>query len=145
MSTNSCCTPPAHNEHHHGKKFDWILWISFIGILIGYVGHLLHILPNDMSFHHYSSSVFMLMNEMWVGIAVGIVFVGILTKVPREFIIAILGRPNTLSGILRATLAGLLLDMCSHGILLVGMKFYKRGISLGQTMAFLIASPWNSL
>ncbi|MGB1539775.1 MAG: permease, partial [Rickettsiales bacterium] len=31
------------------------------------------------------------------------------------------------------------------GILLVGMKLYERGASLGQVMAFLIASPWNSL
>ncbi len=82
---------------------------------------------------------------MWLGLIIGIIVVGILTKVPQAFIMAILGKPGTFKGILRATLAGLLLDMCSHGILLVGMKFYKRGASLGQTMAFLIASPWNSL
>jgi uncharacterized membrane protein YraQ (UPF0718 family) len=28
---------------------------------------------------------------------------------------------------------------------MVGMTLYKRGASLGQTIAFLIASPWNSL
>jgi uncharacterized membrane protein YraQ (UPF0718 family) len=28
---------------------------------------------------------------------------------------------------------------------MVGMGLYKRGASLGQTIAFLIASPWNSL
>jgi uncharacterized protein len=37
-----------------------------------------------------------------------------------------------------------LLDLCSHGILMVGMKLYQKGASLGQVMAFLIASPWNS-
>ncbi|MEM9400646.1 MAG: permease, partial [Verrucomicrobiota bacterium] len=42
-------------------------------------------------------------------------------------------------------LAGLMLDLCNHGILMVGMQLYRRGASLGQTMAFLIASPWNSL
>jgi hypothetical protein len=57
----------------------------------------------------------------------------------------VLGRKEGLGGILRATGAGLLLDLCSHGILLVGMKLYERGASLGQTMAFLIASPWNSI
>jgi uncharacterized membrane protein YraQ (UPF0718 family) len=36
-------------------------------------------------------------------------------------------------------------DLCSHGILLVGMRLYERGAGLGQVMAFLIASPWNSL
>jgi uncharacterized membrane protein YraQ (UPF0718 family) len=141
---SDCCHPPTQNQHK-SKKFDWIFWISLVGIVAGYVGHMLHVLPHDPTFHHYSSSVYMLMNAMWVGLAIGIVFVGILTKIPREFIIAIMGKPYTFSGILRATLAGLLLDMCSHGILLVGMKFYKRGVSMGQTMAFLIASPWNSL
>jgi len=42
-------------------------------------------------------------------------------------------------------MAGVLLDLCSHGILMVGTKLYERGASLGQVMAFLIASPWNSL
>jgi len=45
---------------------------------------------------------------------------------------------------MRATAAGVLLDLCSHGILMVGSKLYERGASIGQVMAFLIASPWNS-
>lgn len=32
-----------------------------------------------------------------------------------------------------------------HGILVVGTKPYQRGASLGQLLAFLVASPWNSL
>ena len=28
---------------------------------------------------------------------------------------------------------------------MVGAKLYERGASIGQLMAFLIASPWNSL
>jgi uncharacterized membrane protein YraQ (UPF0718 family) len=140
-----CCAPPSKNEHQHSKKFDWIFWISLIGVGIGFAGYLLNLLPDDQVFHHYSSSIYELMNKMWIGLAIGIFFVGLLSQIPREFIISILGKPYTFTGILRATFAGLLLDMCSHGILLVGMKFYKRGASLGQTMAFLISSPWNSL
>jgi uncharacterized membrane protein YraQ (UPF0718 family) len=56
-----------------------------------------------------------------------------------------LGQGGTIKGIVRATFAGVLLDLCSHGILMVGTKLYERGASLGQLMAFLIASPWNSL
>jgi len=138
-----CCHPPSHS--HDSKKFDWILWISLIGVAIGYFSYLFNVQFDDLLFHHYSSSVFELMNKMWLGLTVGIIFVGILSKIPQAFIVSILGKPGTLNGVLRATLAGVLLDMCSHGILLVGMKFYKRGASLGQTMAFLIASPWNSL
>ena len=82
---------------------------------------------------------------MWWGLALGTIFVGLLGEVPREFVVSLLGSPTKLSGVARATLAGVALDLCSHGILLVGMKLYERGASLGQTMAFLIASPWNSL
>lgn len=42
-------------------------------------------------------------------------------------------------------LVGMLLDLCNQGVLMVGAKLYKRGASLGQVFAFLIASPWNLL
>ena len=82
--------------------------------------------------------------RMWWGILLGIVAVGFIGMIPRQFITAILGPGGRCSGILRACGAGLLLDLCNHGILLVGMKLYERGASLGQVFAFLIASPWNS-
>ena len=74
----------------------------------------------------------------------GIFFVGLMDHIPRELITSALGKGGTVNGILRACGASMLLDLCSHGILLVGMKLYERGASLGQVMAFLIASPWNS-
>ena len=82
---------------------------------------------------------------MWWGLLAGMFFVGLLSKVPREVVMRALGRAGTLGGLVRATAAGLCFDLCSHGILLVGMQLYRRGASLGQTAAFLIASPWNSL
>src|SRR5690606_21328423 len=64
---------------------------------------------------------------------------------PRPFIMAALGTKKGVRGIVRAVAAGLLLDLCSHGILMIGAKLYERGATAGQLMAFLIASPWNSL
>ncbi|MCP5362070.1 MAG: permease [Hyphomicrobiales bacterium] len=92
----------------------------------------------------YSHTVFEMFNRMWWGLLLGIMFVGMLSKVPKAFVLAIIGAAGTKQGILRATLAGILLDLCSHGILLVGMKLYERGAGLGQVVAFLVASPWNS-
>jgi len=91
-----------------------------------------------------SMSVFELINTMWWGIAIGVFMVALLSRVPREFVMSILGSRRGLNGIMRATAAGVLLDLCSHGILMVGAKLYERGASIGQVMAFLIASPWNS-
>lgn len=86
-----------------------------------------------------------LLGRMWWGVALGIFFVGLMGKIPREYFTAMLGRGDTYGGIIRAGIAGLFLDLCSHGILLVGSKLYERGASTAQIMTFLIASPWNSL
>ena len=91
-----------------------------------------------------SHSAFDMLNTMWWGIVLGICFIGWLNRIPREIVIATLGPGHSKLGIFRATLAGLLLDLCNHGILMIAMKLYERGASLGQVMAFLIASPWNS-
>ena len=80
-----------------------------------------------------------LLSKMWIGIVFGILFIGILGQIPRDVISSLLGK-----GILRAIFLGVFLDLCSHGILLIGAKLYERGATLGQTFAFLIASPWNS-
>jgi uncharacterized membrane protein YraQ (UPF0718 family) len=32
-----------------------------------------------------------------------------------------------------------------YGVLLIAGKLYERGASNGQTIAFLVATPWNSL
>lgn len=92
-----------------------------------------------------SAGVFELMNRMWWGLLAAVIFVGLLERIPRDLVMSTLGRGGTFNGVARATFAGLLLDLCSHGILMVGTKLYERGASLGQLMAFLIASPWNSL
>lgn len=92
-----------------------------------------------------TSGIFELVNRMWWGLLMAVVFVGLLERIPRELVISALGPGGTFMGVVRATAAGVLLDLCSHGILMVGTKIYERGASLGQLMAFLIASPWNSL
>lgn len=81
---------------------------------------------------------------MWWGIGLGILAIGVLNLVPREMVMTYFRGSSRLMGLFRATMAGTLFDLCSHGILILGMKIYERGASLGQTMAFLIASPWNS-
>ena len=93
----------------------------------------------------FTHGAFEMVNKMWWGILFGVVAVGMVGMIPRELITAILGPGGRFSGILRACGAGLLLDLCNHGILMVGMKLYERGASIGQLFAFLIASPWNSL
>ncbi|MCB1093224.1 MAG: permease [Verrucomicrobiae bacterium] len=134
---------------------DWLMWGSAAVIVPAYLWHWwagsaepgaahAHAVGIGGWWAMFSMGVHDLLNKMWWGLLMGILAVGVLAKVPREFVMKALGGGHGLGGLLRATAAGTLLDLCSHGILLVGMQLYRRGASLGQTMAFLIASPWNS-
>lgn len=149
---SDCChhesKPPVMPScHDHKKSFDYLLWISLVVIVSSYAAHLF--LPNTLInvayLHHFTEAIFTQTNTIWFGLLIGMLFVGLLEQVPREFVMKVLGKGGSVQGVLRATLAGMLFDLCSHGILLVAGKLYERGASLGQVMAFLIASPWNSI
>lgn len=139
-ATPSCCdTAPK-------KRPDLLLWGSLTTIVFAYlaVWSASDLLHGVSWLHTFGVTVFGLINTIWWGILVGVVMVALLAKIPREFVIALLGKGGTTKGIVRATFAGVLLDLCSHGILMVGAKLYERGASAGQVIAFLVASPWNS-
>lgn len=148
---NHCCQqkekkhqPSCHTEGK--KKTDYILWGSLIGVGSLYV--LGTFFPEQIAAYPWLATMahtaHHMLHAIWWGVVIGVIFVGILSKVPREFIMSLLGQGGTFGGILRATGAGVLLDLCSHGILMVGTKLYERGASAGQLIAFLLASPWNS-
>lgn len=133
----SCCDTST-------QKMDWFLWGCLVMTAIFY-GLYFADISHDSWYGVISHSVFELINTMWWSVLFAIFFVGILSRIPQEFIMSILGKGGTVKGLWRATLAGVLLDLCSHGILMVGMELRRKGASLGQVMAFLIASPWNSV
>jgi len=152
---SSCCSPPepeqqpscCSGEPTKKARPDILLWTTLILVTIGYCLNLFAAdkISQWASLASMAEATRHLMDSMWIGLALGMFFVGVLGRVPREFVTSLLGKGDTFIGILRATFAGVLLDLCSHGILLVAMRLYQRGASLGQVMAFLIASPWNSL
>ena len=138
--TASCCAPK--------QSFDWIMWGSIAFVIPMYVlfvvmGSSTHdVLPETIAIMSHTS--FEMMNTMWWGILLGALAVGALGRIPNQMVMAVLGVPGSRKGVIRATMAGLMLDLCNHGILMVAMGLYRKGASLGQVMAFLIASPWNS-
>lgn len=140
---SGCCDSGASNT----SRPDILLWTTLILVSLGYLVNLLaaDLVSAESAIANMTLAIRHLMDSMWIGLGLGMFFVGVLGRVPKEFVTSALGKGNTLSGILRATLAGVFLDLCNHGILLVAMRLYQRGASLGQVMAFLIASPWNSL
>ena len=137
QATSSCCTPSE------GRKFDYILWGSLLLVAAGLTGHFIGLGPHW--WHTFSHGTYEFMTKAWWGLLAGIVAVGVIGRLPQDLVSGLLGKGGSFTGILRATFAGTLLDLCNHGILMVGAQLYKKGASLGQTLAFLVSSPWNSL
>lgn len=142
----SCHAQTEQHSQHASAKIDWLLWVSGISIVLAYLIHwqFSHLVADVGWLHELTHSVFELMNTIWWGVVIGILMIAVLGRVPREFVMSALGTETGHTGIIRATLAGVLLDLCSHGILMVGAKLYERGASTGQVIAFLVSSPWNS-
>ncbi|MFK7794163.1 MAG: permease [Gammaproteobacteria bacterium] len=145
---SSCCNTPKQEQNCHepNRSVDYLLWGSMLFSVIFYLLHwqFSPALEQITWLAVMGQSVFSLLNIVWWGILLGVIMLALLSKVPREFVISLLGTGTGFRGIIRATIGGVLLDLCSHGILMVGAKLYERGASVGQVMAFLIASPWNS-
>lgn len=136
-SESSCCGGGK-------QRMDYLLWGSLLVFAVGIAVHWwVPGVPHAL--HVFGHACWTLTTKAWWGILFGIVSVAVIGRFPRELVAAIMGRSGTVSGLFRAVGAGVLLDLCNHGILMVGMGLYKRGTSLGQTIAFLIASPWNSI
>ena len=146
---SECCHQETAAQADHcatqAGKPDWFLRIVVASIVTLYVAGLVtgHG-EGAWQFATLAHGVVELFNKIWWGLALGVIFVGLLSRIPRDLVMSVLGHRHGMSSLLRATLAGVFLDLCSHGILAVGMKLYERGASLGQVMAFLLASPWNS-
>ncbi|MEM7600546.1 MAG: permease [Verrucomicrobiota bacterium] len=140
---HSCCHSDGDEEK---RSTDWLLWVSGVTIATALALSFFQKAVTSTTEHggEFVHSVRQLVGEMWWGIVFGMVAVGILKFVPQRAIAQLLGRKSNFIGLIRAVGAGVMFDVCSHGVLLISMQLYKRGLSLGQTMAFLIASPWNS-
>lgn len=144
-----CCGGDGpHEGHDHGKgKIDWLIALSAPIILLAYLAAMLDLpIVHDYGWlQTFVHSVHEFVNMTWWGVLLGIFFLTLMSGIPREFVMSVLGNNKGANGIARAMAAGVLLDLCNHGILMVSTKLYQRGASVGQVMAFLIASPWNSI
>ena len=137
MSSDCCNEPP--------KKFkpDYIMHGSLFVILLTLALHYAGVQWPGLSVF-VETQMDLLIDMSW-GVALGLISVGLMNKIPREYFTAIMGRGDTFGDIIKAAIAGVVLDMCNHGILVITGKLYERGLSIAQVLTFLIASPWNSL
>ncbi|MEM9400033.1 MAG: hypothetical protein AAF984_07465, partial [Verrucomicrobiota bacterium] len=103
--STSCCDAGTTSKK---QRFDWLLWGSASVIVLSYFIYFLgdhetqNAADSPNQLHIYTSTTFSLMNQMWWGILMGIIVSGILSHIPREFVIATLGRGGNFTGLLRA-------------------------------------------
>ena len=86
-----------------------------------------------------------LTNEMSPYLLLGFIFAGILhVFFPGDKIDRLLGK-NNFNSVLKATLIGIPLPLCSCGVIPTGVSFYKHGASKSSTVSFLISTPQTGI
>ena len=90
---------------------------------------------------HYWNEISYLFLEMSPFLILGFLISGILyVVISKENIANNLGKPGPLS-ILKASIFGVPMPLCSCGVIPVAASIYKRGASKGATLSFLISTP----
>lgn len=89
----------------------------------------------------FVTALYDLSNDMAVYILVGLLFAGILHElVPTSLVEKHLGR-SSVGSVLKATLFGVPLPVCSCGVIPLAAAIKKSGASNGATLSFLISTP----
>lgn len=141
----------SHSCHGPSNQPDWLFWAGLVLV----VGSALAVGLTHwtaLSFAGWPAwlVVFVtacteLLLDVWPGIVLGVLALMLLASLPSALLFRLMGPANSWQGLWRAVMGGLFLDLCSHGILMVAAQLYRKGVSTGQVMAFLVTSPWNSL
>lgn len=141
----SCCDQSTEVKKSFWERQDKVFWTLFaiIAVLYAYAFFDMQFVPIQV-FGQYAHTILNYMHQMYWGVILGIIFVVLIQVIPQSVILTLLSSKTNTRSILKATFAGVLLDLCNHGILLVAMKLYKKGVRTSQIIAFLVASPWNS-
>lgn len=141
----SCCPEEISENTPFWRRIDKI-FLSLFLVIAGFYFYALFqltFIPFEI-FSHYAHTVLNYIHQIYWGILLGIGFVALIQLIPQAVIMRMLSSKSNFRAIAKATLAGVILDLCNHGILLIAMKLYQKGVRTSQIIAFLVASPWNS-
>jgi len=83
---------PNQPSCHPGKKeIDIFFWGSLFFVSVLFILAFIDT-PSQPWLTTLSLSVYHMVHSIWWGVAIGALFIGLLSKVPREFILSILGK-----------------------------------------------------
>lgn len=88
-----------------------------------------------------ANNFLVLLDAMAIYVLFGLLFAGILKQIiPDDFVIKHLGR-GSVSSVVKATLFGIPLPVCSCSVIPLAQSLKKEGASKGAVQSFLISSP----
>ena len=88
-----------------------------------------------------ANNFLILLDAMAIYVLFGLLFAGILKQIiPDDFVIKHLGR-GSVSSVVKATLFGIPLPVCSCSVIPLAQSLKKEGASKGAVQSFLISSP----
>ena len=91
--------------------------------------------------HDFAQNFLTLLDAFAIYIIVGLFFAGILKQiVPSDFVSSHLGKDST-SSVVKATLFGIPLPVCSCSVIPLAQGLRKEGASKGSVQSFLISTP----
>lgn len=140
-----------HNHNHENcpkcenqEKFVWYKdFLTILVIFLASLGLAWIIFPSLLG--QFWDNILGYFKIAWWGILLGIIIAGVVSYfISEEFISYYLGKKKT-STIFLAAFLGVLFSACSHGMLFIGLSFYRKGASPAAVIAFLLASPWANL
>lgn len=141
--SDSCCSSKEKS------KIDIIFWGSAIIIALFLAIHYFNIGRNIDSLAFLQMPAEMVVSSVVLflpGVLLGIFFAIVISFIPIKITQKAFGNnKNIFISLIRAVGFGLLFDVCNHGVLFIAQKFYKQGIKTPAVIAFLVATPWNSV
>lgn len=89
----------------------------------------------------FANNFLKLLDAMSLYVLLGLGFAGILKQlIPDDFVSSHLGK-NTISSVIKATLFGIPLPVCSCSVIPLAQSLRKEGASKGSVQSFLISAP----
>jgi len=89
----------------------------------------------------FFEALFDLSNEMAIYILFGLLFAGVMHElIPETLVTKHLGKEN-ISSVIKSTVFGIPLPVCSCGVIPLATSIKKSGASKGATLSFLISTP----
>jgi len=89
----------------------------------------------------FSTALYDLSNAMAIYILIGLIFAGLLHEVVPDSIVTKHLGSDTVGSVVKSTVFGIPLPVCSCGVIPIATSIKKSGASKGATLSFLISTP----